>query len=105
MKHNLNFTARLGAVSILALSLAAPALAVELNLMISDVDKKAGVVEDFAKRYSEVNPDVTIKLNLVGYNVIREQLAGQLEAGIGPDLACLGIARAKRVASMAFTQR
>jgi len=87
MKHNLNFTARLGAVSILALSLAAPALAVELNLMISDVDKKAGVVEDFAKRYSEVNPDVTIKLNLVGYNVIREQLAGQLEAGIGPDLA------------------
>jgi len=45
------------------------------------------VVEDFANRYSEANPDVTIKLNLVGYNVIREQLAGQLEAKIGPDLA------------------
>lgn len=64
-----------------------PASAAELNLMISDVDKKAAVVEDFAKRCSAANPDVDIKLNLVAYDVIREQLAGQLEAKNGPDLA------------------
>lgn len=77
---------KLGATA-LATLVAQGALAVELNLMISDVDSKAAVVEDFAKRYSDMNPDVDIKLNVVGYNVIREQLAGQLEAGIGPDLA------------------
>lgn len=77
----------LSAASALALLVGAPAFAAELNLMISDVDKKAAVVEDFANRYSEANPDVTIKLNLVGYNVIREQLAAQLEAKTGPDLA------------------
>ena len=63
------------------------ATAAELNFMISDVDAKADIVEDFAKRYTEANPDVTIKLNVVGFDVIREQLTGQLEAGNGPDLA------------------
>ena len=63
------------------------AAAAELNFMISDVDAKADIVEDFAKRYTEANPDVTIKLNVVGFDVIREQLTGQLEAGNGPDLA------------------
>lgn len=63
------------------------AAAAELNFMISDVDKKADIVEDFAKRYTEANPDVTIKLNVVGFDVIREQLTGQLEAKNGPDLA------------------
>ncbi|MBX2838738.1 MAG: ABC transporter substrate-binding protein [Gammaproteobacteria bacterium] len=77
----------IAAGSVLASTLTLPASAAELNLMISDVDKKAAIVEDFANRYSEANPDVTIKLNLVGYNVIREQLAGQLESGNGPDLA------------------
>ncbi len=80
-------TAVVAASTFLASTIPLSAIAVELNLMISDVDKKAGVVEDFAKRYSEANPDVTINLNLVAYNVIREQLAGQLEAKTGPDLA------------------
>ncbi|MBX2823156.1 MAG: ABC transporter substrate-binding protein [Gammaproteobacteria bacterium] len=77
----------LSASVLLASTIPLSAAAVELNLMISDVDKKAAIVEDFAKRYTEANPDVTIKLNLVAYNVIREQLAGQLEAKTGPDLA------------------
>lgn len=77
----------LATTALLASAMALPATAAELSLMISDVDKKAAVVEDFAKRYSEANPDVTIELNLVAYNVIREQLAGQLEAKTGPDLA------------------
>ncbi len=80
-------TAVVAASTFLASTIPLSAIAVELNLMISDVDKKAGVVEDFAKRYTEANPDVTINLNLVAYNVIREQLAGQLEAKTGPDLA------------------
>jgi len=83
----INRSLNLAAAALLATTVALPAAAVELNLMISDVDKKAAVVEDFAKRYTEANPDVTIKLNLVAYEVIREQLAGQLEAKAGPDLA------------------
>jgi alpha-1,4-digalacturonate transport system substrate-binding protein len=35
----------------------------------------------------DANPGVTITLNQVGYNVIREQLPVQLEAGTGPDMA------------------
>lgn len=69
------------------LALAQAAQAVELDLMISDVDGKAGLVQELAGRYAADHPDVTIKLNTVGYNVIREQLAGQLEAGVGPDMA------------------
>ncbi|MDG1116813.1 MAG: ABC transporter substrate-binding protein [Flavimaricola sp.] len=75
-----------GCVSILALA-ATTASAVELDLMISDVDAKAGLVAEMAERYTAENPDVTINLNLVGYDVIREQLPIQLEAGTGPDLA------------------
>ena len=66
---------------------ATAANAVDLILMISDVDGKAGIVAEMAERYKTVNPDVTITLNPVGYNVIREQLPIQLEAGSGPDLA------------------
>ncbi len=86
MKHLSKLSAIFGATAVAAV-VGQGALAVELNLMISDVDSKAAVVEDFAKRYSDLNDGVEIKLNVVGYNVIREQLAGQLEAGIGPDLA------------------
>lgn len=75
------------AVSVLALLQAAPAFAVDLDFMISDVDGKANIIAEFAERYKEINPDVTITLNSVGYNVIREQLPVQLEAGTGPDLA------------------
>ena len=75
-----------GAASAAAL-LAGPALAVDLDLMISDVDAKANIVRDFAERYSEANPDVNINLNVVGYDVVRDQIPIQLEAGTGPDLA------------------
>ena len=76
-----------GAVSALALSHGASADAAELSLMISDVDAKGPVVADMVERYMAANPGVTITLNQVGYNVIREQLPIQLEAGTGPDLA------------------
>ena len=73
--------------SIVAVVAATPALAVDLDLMISDVDGKAGIVAEFAQRYSELNPDVSITLNVVGYDVVRDQIPIQLQAGTGPDLA------------------
>lgn len=76
-----------GTVSGTALLCASTVLAADLDLMISDVDAKAGLVQELAERYNAANPDVTITLNQVGYNVIREQLPIQLEAGTGPDLA------------------
>ena len=71
----------------LATLVAAPALAVDLDLMISDVDGKANIVRELADRYTEANPDVNIELNVVGYDIVRDQLPIQLEAGSGPDLA------------------
>ena len=74
-----------GAASVLALSTSA--FAIDLDFMISDVDSKAGLITELAEHYKANNPDVNITLNVVGYNVIREQLPFQLEAGTGPDLA------------------
>ena len=77
----------IGSVAGVVLLGAGGAWAVDLNLMISDVDGKAGLVQELADRYKAENPDVNVTLNAVGYNVIREQLPIQLEAGTGPDLA------------------
>lgn len=66
---------------------ATAAVSAELDLMISDVDGKAAIIQELAERYQADNPDVKITFNPVGYNVIREQLPIQLEAGTGPDLA------------------
>lgn len=77
----------LGCASAVAISCAMAANAVELDLMMSNVDAKSSVFADMAERYQAANPDVNITLNLVGYNVIREQLPIQLEAGTGPDMA------------------
>ena len=76
-----------GAAAVAALTSATSALAIDLDLMISDVDAKGPVVAEMVKRYMDANPDVNITMNQVGYNVIREQLPIQLEAGTGPDLA------------------
>ena len=76
-----------GAAAVAALTTATSALAIDLDLMISDVDAKGPVVAEMVQRYMDANPNVNITLNQVGYNVIREQLPIQLEAGTGPDLA------------------
>jgi alpha-1,4-digalacturonate transport system substrate-binding protein len=81
------FASALGTASVLAVMSAGAAQAVDLDLMISDVDGKANIVAEFAERYKEVAPDVNITLNVVGYDVVRDQLPVQLEAGAGPDLA------------------
>jgi alpha-1,4-digalacturonate transport system substrate-binding protein len=75
-----------GTVSATAMLSASAALAVDLDFMISDVDGKANIVAEMAERYKADNPDVNINFNLVGYDVIRDQLTLQIEAGTGPDI-------------------
>ena len=74
-------------VSLAAMVAAGAAQAVDLDLMISDVDGKAAIIGEFVERYKAVAPDVNITINVVGYDVVRDQLPIQLEAGSGPDLA------------------
>jgi len=76
-----------GAASLAAMLVAGAANAVDLDFMISDVDGKAAIIQEFADRYKAANPDVNITMNVVGYDIIRDQLSVQLEAGSGPDLA------------------
>lgn len=76
-----------GTASLLAMMAANSASAVELNLMLDSNGGRELVMADLIERYKEVAPDVTITMNLVGYDVIREQLPVQLEAGSGPDIA------------------
>ncbi|WP_157937586.1 ABC transporter substrate-binding protein [Oceaniglobus roseus] len=76
-----------GSVSLMALGAGGAVSAAEIDLMFSDVDGKAAIIQDFAERYMKEHPDVTIKMNIVGYDVLREQLPVQLEAGTGPDMA------------------
>ena len=75
-----------GSLAIAAMACATVASAVELDLMISDVDGKADILREMADRYTAENPDVTFIFNLVGYDVIRDQLVLQMEAGTGPDI-------------------
>jgi alpha-1,4-digalacturonate transport system substrate-binding protein len=73
-------------VSATALIGATAALAIDLDFMISDVDGKAGILAEMAERYKADNPDVNFNFNLVAYDVIRDQLTLQIDAGTGPDL-------------------
>lgn len=78
---------KLGAASALVLLAAGSAQAVELEFMLTGEDKNIAVWNEMIERYKEVAPDVEIVVNQVGYNVVRDQLPVQLEAGTGPDMA------------------
>ncbi|MBB3163425.1 alpha-1,4-digalacturonate transport system substrate-binding protein [Rhizobium laguerreae] len=47
------------------------------------------VIKDLLSRFSKANPDVNVILDEVSYDVVKEQLPVQLEAGQGPDIARL----------------
>jgi alpha-1,4-digalacturonate transport system substrate-binding protein len=51
-----SFAAALGSASFFAMMSAGAAQAVDLDLMISDVDGKAGIVAEFAERYKAWRP-------------------------------------------------
>lgn len=78
---------RLGTASAFAVAAATAAFAVDLNLMMSENDQQAAALAAMLERYKEVAPHVNVIINVVGYNIIRDQLKGQLEAGVGPDVA------------------
>lgn len=73
-----------GAISVLAVLAGGAAHAVDLEFMVNGNED---VWADMVERYKDVAPDVTINVNIVGYDVIRDQLPIQLEAGTGPDIA------------------
>ena len=53
---------------IVSMSLAAQAQ--ELSFMLNSDGKEVEVLQDFIDRYEQANPGVSIKMNVVGYNVI-----------------------------------
>ncbi|MBB2709480.1 UNVERIFIED_ORG: hypothetical protein GGE53_001092 [Rhizobium etli] len=48
---------------------------------------EGAVIKDLLSRFSKANPDVNVILDEVSYDVVKEQLPVQLEAGKGPDIA------------------
>ena len=75
------------AISLTAIVAAGTASAANLTIMLSQNDNQAAALEALLRRYKQVAPHVNVTLNVVGFNVIRDQLKGQLEAGVGPDIA------------------
>lgn len=75
------------AISLTAIAAAGTASAANLTIMLSQNDNQAAALEVLLRKYKQVAPHVNVTLNVVGFNVIRDQLKGQLEAGVGPDIA------------------
>jgi alpha-1,4-digalacturonate transport system substrate-binding protein len=70
-----------------ALATSTSALAGEVRVLWYSDGVEGEVMADLLKRFEKDNPDVKITLDNVAYNVIKEQLPVQLEAGSGPDIA------------------
>ena len=70
-----------------ALLLATPAIAGDVRLMWYSDGVEGAVIEDLLKRFMAENPDITVTLDTVAYQVIQEQLPIQLQSGQGPDIA------------------
>ena len=76
------------ALGALALALTSTtALAAEIRIMWYSDGNEGEVLQDLLKRFEAQNPNTKVVLDTVSYNVIREQLPVQLEAGRGPDIA------------------
>ncbi len=77
-----------GTVIAAALGFASTALAAEeVRIMWYSDGNEGEVVADLLKRFEEQNPDITVALDNVSYQVVKEQLPITLEAGGGPDIA------------------
>jgi len=60
---------------------------VELRITWYDDGNEGEVLRDLLDRFEEENPDISVVIDTVAYNVILEQLPIQLQAGEGPDMA------------------
>ncbi|MFK7993373.1 MAG: ABC transporter substrate-binding protein [Granulosicoccus sp.] len=61
--------------------------AAELSFMMHSDAAEHEVFQDMIDRFNEANADITVTMNLVGYDIIRDGLESQLQAGTGPDIA------------------
>ena len=88
MKIFLNLKNKLSVfvTSLFILSTSFAASSTNLSIMMSADGPEVELMENLISKYKSVDPSVNIEINLVGYNVIREQLPVQLEAGSGPDI-------------------
>lgn len=68
------------------LSFSSSVWSANLSIMMSADGPEVELMTGLIDKYKSVDPNTTIEINLVGYNVIREQLPVQLEAGTGPDI-------------------
>lgn len=69
------------------LAFATMAQAGEVRIMWYSDGVEGEVMQDLLNRFMEDNPDISITLDNVAYQVIQEQLPIQLAAGEGPDIA------------------
>lgn len=76
----------LAAAAVAALA-AGAAPAGEVRIMWYSDGIEGEVLKDLLSRFSAANPDIKVIVDEVAYNVVREQLPVQLEAGQGPDIA------------------
>lgn len=82
---------RLGGAA-LAMLLTSSAMAMaadEVRIMWYSDGNEGQVMADLLARFEEQNPDITVVLDNVSYQVVTEQLPITLEAGNGPDIARL----------------
>ncbi len=85
MKHSIY---RLTLAAALATTLlTAPALSAEVRIMWYSDGNEGEVMADLLDRFMAENPDITVVLDNVSYQVVQEQLPITLEAGEGPDIA------------------
>jgi alpha-1,4-digalacturonate transport system substrate-binding protein len=70
--------------------LAAPATAqpiVELRYLCYQNGDECEISRDLLERFNRDNPDVRVAVDIVSFNVVREQLETRLNTGQGPDMA------------------
>jgi alpha-1,4-digalacturonate transport system substrate-binding protein len=65
----------------------APAQQVELRFMCYSHANECAVTREVLDRFEQANPDIRVLLDVVSFNVVREQLPVRLNAGAGPDVA------------------
>lgn len=60
---------------------------VEIRITWYDDGNEGAVLRDLLDRFEAENPDITVVIDTVAYNVILEQLPSQVQAGEAPDMA------------------
>ena len=78
---------RLIATAMATLFAVSPALAEEVRIMWYSDGNEGEVMQEMLDRFMADNPDITVVLDNVSYQVVNEQLPISLEAGEGPDIA------------------